>query len=259
MKSCMKKSEQQILDAWREEAERLHDAHEFSEDGILYRGKIFFEDNAWHRETGDEETLWLKAERNLLIITKELNDTEAWDIREETGRPNVIDFSYQKGVPFIKNLRMWSYGILHSTPNYYPDFEEARNMELSGPFFEKAPIAHVNCKKQCGGAAISQKTLSEYINRYSRFLKEQIALYDADVILCCGNANGQNLILNFVKSQYLEDLCPVDGTDGWIYYSPSTRKIVIDSYHPSARIGYEETYYAMMSGFMLTLKNMENA
>lgn len=115
MKSCMKKSEQQILDAWREEAERLHDAHEFSEDGLLYRGKIFFEDNAWHRETGDEETLWLKAERNLLIITKELNDTEAWNIREETGRPNVIDFSYQKGVPFIKNLRMWSYG-----PSFYP-------------------------------------------------------------------------------------------------------------------------------------------
>lgn len=259
MKSCIKNTEQQILDAWREEAERLHDAHEFSEDGLLYRGKIFFEDNAWHREAGNEECLWLKAERKLLIITKELNDTEAWNIREETGRQNCIAFSYQKGVPFIKNLRMWSYGLLHSTSDDYPAFEEARDMEVSGPFFENAPIVHINCKKQCGGATISQKTLSEYINRYSRHLKEQIALYDADVILCCGNANGQNLILNFVKSQYLEDLYLVEGTEGWIYYSPSTGKIVIDSYHPSARIGYEDAYHDMMSGFMFTLKSIENA
>lgn len=259
METGIKKTEQKILDEWRKYAESINDAHEFSEDGLLYRGNIFFEYDTWHRKEGKEEELWLNARRKLLIITKELNDTEAWNIREETGRQNCAAFSYHRGVPFIKNLRMWSYGLLNSTSDYYPEFDEARDMNVSGPFFENAPIAHINCKKQCGGAQISQKTLSEYINRYSIFLKSQIALYDADVILCCGNANGQNLIFDFVKSQYLDDLQLVDDTGNWIYHSPSTGKIVIDSYHPSARIGYKEVYEDMMSGFRTTLKYIENA
>lgn len=257
MIQTIKKIEQEILDEWRKHAESINDAHEFSEDGLLYRGEIFFESGTWHRREGKEEELWHNANRRLLIITKELNDTEAWNVREETGRQNCAAFSYQKGVPFIKNLRMWSYGLLNSTSDYYPEFDKSRDMNVSGPFFENAPIAHINCKKQCGGAKINQKTLSEYINKYSIFLKKQIALYNADIIICCGSANGQNIILDFVKSQYLKDMHIVEGTCNWIYYSPSTGKIVIDSYHPSARIGYQEVYEDMMSGFMETLKYIE--
>lgn len=68
--------------------------------------------------------------------------------------------------------------------------------------------------------------------------KKQIVLYDANVILYCGNANGQNLIFDFVKSQYLDYVQLVDKIDKRIYDSPSTRKRVIDSYHHYTRIGY---------------------
>ena len=85
------------------------------------------------------------------------------------------------------------------------------------------------------------------------FLKQQIAVYNADVLLCCGCAKDTNLILDFVRSQYLTDLQVVPSTGEWIYYSPSTGKWVINSYHPSARIGYEENYEGMMHAFRLAL------
>lgn len=249
----LKLLEQQILDEWRRFAESRHDAEEFSEDGLLWRGEIYYADGTWHRKEGREEEQWVKAKRRLLILTKDLNDTEAWNIRQETGRQNTAVFSYQNGVPFIKNLRMWSYGLLHTTADEMPDFETARNMELSGPFFETAPIAHVNCKKQCGGSSISDALLSSYLNDYADFLRKQIALYDADVILCCGCAKGKNRILDFVRSQYLQDLQVIPSTGDWVYHSPSTGKWVINSYHPSARIGYEESYNGMMNAFQFAL------
>lgn len=249
----LKETEQQILDEWRRFAELRKDAEEFSEDGLLWRGEIYFADGAWHRKEGDEEERWLHAPRRLLILTKDLNDTEAWNIRQETGRQNKAVFSYQHGVPYIKNLRMWSYGLLQTTADAAPDFQTARNMEITGPFFETAPIAHVNCKKQCGGSSISNALLSSYLNTYSEFLKQQIAVYNADVLLCCGCAKDTNLILDFVRSQYLTDLQVVPSTGEWIYYSPSTDKWVINSYHPSARIGYEENYEGMMHAFRLAL------
>lgn len=92
METGIKKTEQKILDEWRKYAESINNAHEFSEDGLLYRGNIFFEYDTWHRKEGKEEELWLNARRKLLIITKELNDTEAWNIREETGRQNCAAF-----------------------------------------------------------------------------------------------------------------------------------------------------------------------
>lgn len=136
----LKQLEQQILDEWRRFAESKHDAEEFSEDGLLWRGLIYYADGSWHRREGNEEELWLNAKRRLLILTKDLNDTEAWNIRQETGRQNTAVFSYQYGAPFIKNLRMWTYGLLHTTSEEVPDFKTVRNMELSGSFLKRLPL-----------------------------------------------------------------------------------------------------------------------
>ena len=126
-------------------------------------------------------------------------------------------------------------------------------MNVSGPFYEIAPIARINCKKQIGGNSISDATLMNYLKQYADLLKEQIALYDANIIYCCGFSNDRNIILDFVRSHYLTDIMPVPGSEGWFYYSSSTGKLVIDSYHPSARIGYEETYLDLADAYEKTL------
>ena len=131
----LKQLEQQILDEWRRFAESKHDAEEFSEDGLLWRGLIYYADGSWHRREGNEEELWLNAKRRLLILTKDLNDTEAWNIRQETGRQNTAVFSYQYGAPLSKTCVCGPTDYYNTTSEEVPDFKTVRNMELSGPFF----------------------------------------------------------------------------------------------------------------------------
>lgn len=248
--------EEAILRDWQSKAQLLEDADNLVTDGLLLRGEIYYQDGYWYRHFGDEEKQWQDAKRRLLILTKDLNDTEAWDIRQETGRHNTVAFNYNTAIPFYKNLRMWSYGLLNTSADHYPGFQEAQDQNIVGRFYERAPIARVNCKKQVGSSSISDKTLNLYLETYAEFLKKQIALYDADIILCCGCSNEKNIILNFVHAQYLPDLESVPDTGDWIYYSPSSRKIVVNSYHPSARIGYEYTYIEMMSALQKALRNL---
>lgn len=248
--------EDHLLRKWLESSIANGDGDNFAQDGLLYRGDIFFEDDAWHRKSGGEERLWEAADKKLLILTKDLNDTEAWNIREETGRRNELTFDYSKTSPFYKNIRMWSYGLLNTdSDGNTPPFSEAKDMNVSGVFYEKAPIARVNCKKQCGGGSISDKVLEEYIRRYASLLLQQISLYDANIIMCCGCKGDVNLILNFVRNMYLKDLACVEGTGDWIYYSPSTGKVVINTYHPSCRISFEDNYTNMMAAYQVFINS----
>ena len=249
-------NEEQIQAQWLAIAQARNDANDLCVDGLLFRGNIYYKDGCWHRQRGNEETLWANTERRLLILTKDLNDDEAWDIREETGRLNTVAFSYERAIPFYKNLRMWTYLLLKGEAGNVPPYDEARRMDVVGPFYENAPIARVNVKKQVGGSSISDATLMTYLETYAAPLRQQIALYDATIIMCCGCSNDRNLILDFVRSQYLPDLQPVSGTGDWIYYSPSTGKIVINSYHPSARIGYEDTYCNLAQAYDTALRRL---
>lgn len=252
------KKEEAIQKQWLKMAQDHNDAESLCTDGILFRGPINYIDGFWARAKGDEENKWTEAPRRLLILTKDLNDDDGWDIRQETGRYNEVAFSYERAIAFYKNLRMWSYLMLTGQPDRMPSYKEARNMNIVGPFYETAPIARVNCKKQVGGSSISDATLMKYLETYAPLLKEQIALYDANIIYCCGFSNDRNIILDFVRSHYLTDLMPVPDTEGWFYYSPSANKLVVDSYHPSARIGYEDTYYDLSDAYGIALKWIKN-
>ena len=75
------------------------------------------------------------------------------------------------------------------------------------------------------------------------------------LILCCG---GSGAIKNFVKSHYLPDLQVFSEKEAWVYFSPSTRKVVIDSYHPTFPKSWKniEKFYGYM---MADLKNFLTA
>lgn len=94
--------EEALQAEWLREAERFGDADELCADGLLFRGEISNRDGYWHRERGDEEGTWNAAPRRLLILTKDLNDDEAWDIRQETGRTNTIAFNYEQAPTLLQ-------------------------------------------------------------------------------------------------------------------------------------------------------------
>lgn len=189
MEKAIHPTEELIWTEWKSIADRNGEGDELVRDGLLFRGEIHYGDECWHRRRGNEEEKWQQADRRLLILTKDLNDEEAWDIREETGRLNTVAFSYERAIPFYKNLRMWSYGLLSTTREGFPPFEKASDMSLTGPFYETAPIARINCKKQIGSGSLKDSVLMQYLERYAGPLKRQIALYDADLLLCCGCSN----------------------------------------------------------------------
>ena len=256
-----------LFKRWTERSIQLGEGDNLAEDGLLYRGEptsievqgIFY----WGTNPADEETLWDNADKRLLIITKDLNNkeedgsiAEAWDIRVETGFKNTEynEYDYENCIPFYKRLRMWSYGLLNTTADgQYPSYEMVRNQEISGPFYLKAPIARINCKKQCGVARLPESVLLDYLEQYKDLLTEQIKLYHKADIIFCGAASG--CIKDFIVQNVITDLKEVEGTGNWIYYSPSTKTVVINGYHPTSRTSYENVYNEMMEAYSVFLKN----
>lgn len=235
--------EDALFAEWRRRSVANGDGSEIAADGLLNRGRFVYRDGYWSREPGDEERIWKSAARRVLILTKDLNDDEAWDIRCETGRKNFSgEGNVTVSAQFHKNLMRWVYGLLTmDTHGRAKPFAEADRQEAYRPFYDMAPVARVNCKKQVGTSSISTPMLQAFMERYKDLLLRQIDAYDANILLCCG---GSGAIKDFVAQNYLTDLVQ---KNYWAYYSPSRRKIVIDSWHPSyTGLTHEKMYEDMM-------------
>ena len=107
----------------------------------------------------------------------------------------------------------------------------------------------INCKIEKGGPRVDNQVLIESMNRQKEFLIEQIKLYHANIILCCGFQNGYNAILKFLNDNIFEDLELVPDTDKWIYFSRHYNILVIDSYHPSATFEDEWLYEELVRNY----------
>ena len=205
---------------------------DFAYDGILFRGEYTLINGCWERQPGNETELWDNARCRLLILTKDTYyECGLDDIRIETARKNHVGNNVETAsATFYRNLTLWSYALINAVQGgKILEYNDTPNWDALREIYTSAPIARVNCKKQIGESSISDSELSSHIERYANYLKEQIEMYNADIILCCG---GRSTIKNFVKKYYLQDL-EMFSSNAWVYYSPSTRKIVIDSYHPS--------------------------
>lgn len=246
----LKEREDALFVRWRQ-ACRLMDGidpdADFASDGLLYRGAYELIGGCWERRPGNETELWNNASCRLLILTKDTTRaSEMDDIRIETARKNHTGtVAVAATTPFHRNLTLWSYALLNTMQGgeAHP-YDNTPSWDELSTHYATAPIARVNCKKQIGVSTIQDTDLGSHMERYAHFLREQIALYDADIILCCG---GHGIIKDFVKQHYLPDL-QCFSSDGWVYYSPTTRKVVIDSYHPTFAKSFKsiQLYYELM-------------
>jgi hypothetical protein len=244
--------EQALFEEWKRRVLENEPEADFAPDGMLYRGSIEFnEDGVGYkpRPLGKAAEQWDAAPKRLLILTKDLNDNEGgWDIRYDTGRVYdagkfVVKTSHLR---FYSNLTLWAYALLDASEGNPIDvFDMTPSWDELREYYETAPIARVNCKKTVGSEKCPNAVLRKHLETYGDLLQEQIALYDADIILCCG---GSDLIKDFIKEKYLPDLEAVEGTD-WMYFSRSTNKLVVNSYHPSYMgCSPEKIYESMMWG-----------
>lgn len=208
----------------------------FVEDGLLYRGDIHYDVYGnWKRNpSGQEDALWESAPLRVMFLMKDYTNESMDDIRCETGRKNDVTKGqdYIKRDAFTMNIVYWLYGLTHLTNNPSVFFSEIEEGSKCFRFYERYPLLRLNCKKVSGGSTCSDKMLQKYLDypMYSNILEDQIRLFNANVIVCCG---GGGLIARFVM-----DRCY--NTDNWkqfdgesLWYDETNERLVINPYHPS--------------------------
>lgn len=232
--------EENLFTRWVERAEKLHESQTITKDGLLYRGDIWFDGFCQVHKPANEEELWNDAGMRLLVLTKELDEEDCWDIRTESGRVPTPHLTCKTAMRFFPNLELWAYGLMTIPDRKTMSFSRADNPTRLQGFYENGPIVRINCKKQSDGKAASNAVLQKYMENYADLLAEQISMYNADIILCLG---GQGIIVNFIKHHIMDDL---EEVNSHCYYSPSHNVLVVKQYHPCYNVYSRKEMYDNM-------------
>lgn len=253
---------QRILDEWRVDYVRKNQhlypdctnlGDYFAPDGIMFKGAFFpvHKENGsffrWARKaSGRENDMWNMTPLRILYLTKDQNtsDDVAWDVKSESFRYRSEDYPpsdmyLQRESRLYVNLVYTLYGIINTTAKSNADFSSFADREsLEASILEtvdKSIFARINCKKEVGYDRCSDKTLDDAINNDKDFLRRQITLLDADIIICCGFnksiKDSGNLMLNFLNT--IGYNFKANKKEDWIYYDEEKNKIAINSYHLS--------------------------
>lgn len=199
----LKESEEELFQRWS-----LHHGR-FVRDGVV------------------DSCAYMKSKIKLLFLLKEVNDPrengEDWDLREfirESGRAQSWD-----------TVTRWVLGI-RALPRRTPWSEIARvNRETRQSVLRS--IAAMNLKKHPGGHTTNVKELWRIAERDAHLIREQIELYSADIIICCGSA---------VYKIYREYLQPANSnkwemcTNGVEFLEHEPGKFALAYSHPAARV-----------------------
>ena len=243
------KKEEQLFTRWAERAKELHESDEITKDGLLYRGEMWFDGFNQVSKSGNEEQQWDDASLRLLVMTKELNEDDGWDIRGESGRVPSPRLTCRTAQRFFPNLELWVYGLMNIPDRKVMSFSKADNATCLQGFYENAPIARINCKKQPDIKSASNMVLQKYLRDYADLLKEQIELYDADIILCVG---GQGVMIRFLNEYVYTDLAQFNDH---IWFSPSAGVVAVKQFHPNYNVySRQEMYTALMKDYQAFLK-----
>ncbi|MDD3738794.1 MAG: hypothetical protein PHP31_05820 [Lentimicrobiaceae bacterium] len=244
-----------LFEEWKKEFEK--NGHTgFCYDGLMYRGKSWKTEDGkktyYGKGLGDENSMWLNAEKRILFLLKEPNKNPDQDTREFFPGANYGSISRH-----YKNIAYWLFGLISfKENNNAPEFGKIDFWEDVFPVFDTEPYAIVNCKKESGGSKTDAGELSEHMQLYADFTRKEIEILNPDIIVCGG---GSNSIKNFVKQYIYPDIEKISDNNNWIYYSKKENKVVINSYHPSYfGIKIEEMYTRMMSAYKEFLEKYPN-
>lgn len=192
-----------------------------------------------------ENELWDNAPVRILFLTRDQNvkDRFAWDSRINSFRKKNSakeDNILAKTPAFAKRMAYITYGLANSTDNELVPLDYIRRHQSEMvKFLDSFPFAHVNCKKEGGGASCPDELLKKACEEYDYYLEQQIRNIDADVIVCCGSTDGGyrvdkgNYALDFLNHHgyNFDDLGCSRYSD--IYYDAKRNKLAIDSNHLS--------------------------
>lgn len=179
------------------------------------------------------ENQYNSAPIKILFIAKESNDNTqySWDYREE------IDEVFQ--YPFFKTLGLWSAGIL----NNFPEIDTFTDDDLRSAINQ---IAFMNVKKCGGGGRSISKEITFHIKTFKNYILSEIEIIGADIILfSLSNINLINMLfeekINWEITKNGYEVAKINYNNR--YY------LLINNYHPSARIEKNKMYMGLKGVF----------
>ena len=175
-----------------------------------------------------DEQAYLSSPVKTLYLLKEVNGGENWDLcgfLAEGGRPQTWD-----------NITRWTMGI-HQLDRVIPwselqDITAERRKEIL------KKICVVNVKKTSGGHTAEADKLLRAVQGNRSRLREQLAIYEPDLIVCCGTES-----LYF--AQIYQYAPKWEMTSRGIWYVRERGKIVLSYPHPEARVKDCLLYYGL--------------
>ena len=218
------------------------------------------------------EALWKDLfQKGILFFTDGIVDPESWEkakikclflLKEPVGDPNKEDFSLTSFLyngakkeedKTWKNVARWVYSVL-TTEEHLPYKTKVKPVgdtpELRKEYLKYITV--VNLKKQPGGSTTRTEELKKQFEKYyAEWLPQQLRIYDnADIIVCCGKGVVDCLTM---KCVFCETFGESYDEANWRWYEyPGTYKakiryyrlkkglVIIDFWHPSARIAGEK-------------------
>lgn len=175
----------------------------------------------------------------VIYLLKEVNsDDNYWDLKDYLK-------SGARG-SFWNNITRWTIGInnLDRHINWdeidYIDHEKRKEILNS--------IGVINIKKEIGSSKSNNEELEKYTKNNSNQIKEQIDIYDPEIIICCGTSY---LYKNFIYNGEEKWNRSSYGVD---YIERKEGKYVISWKHPQWRVSANMMYYPLIESIKEILK-----
>ena len=187
-----------------------------------------------------DEQAYLSSPIRILYLLKEVNGGESWDLCEflaAGGRSQTWN-----------NITRWTMGI-HQICRIIPWSEmQDINEEQRRETLKK--ICAVNVKKTSGkDTAVSDKLVQAVCSNREK-LKEQLAIYKPDLIICCGT--------EWLYFDYIYERKPEwKMTSRGIWYVKEEDKIIVSFLHPEARVKDCLLYYGLTDAVREILETKE--
>ena len=177
-----------------------------------------------------DENEYLSSKYKILYVMKEVNSSEAWDLRKflyDGGRPQTWD-----------NIARWTQGILNLDKEYSWEELSKNNEERRKTDLKK--IGSINLKKTGGGYTSKIKEISKAARENKAIIKNQIEIYKPDIIICCGTAG--DLLNSVLEPKEINWSMTQRGVE----YIKDGQKLIISYSHPEARIRDAYLYYPLI-------------
>lgn len=194
------------------------------------------------KDENQKGSIWADDTRNWLVETPADNTPEKLKVKQN---------SWDLKRKFLRNIANILWGITNCTPtNPCPASEIHSNLKEIKDTFQDTPFALIECKKQGGKPSISDKTLEKYLNDYKELLYKEFDILEPHIYVCT-NEKIYDFVQAYILTRYpnteLTRIHPEKHNRIRLHYPSKT--IILCSYHPSARMSYEDIYNDVMDHY----------